>query len=158
MKKTFTLFAMAAIISSASFAQYNHPGNKSYGNNRDRDVVVNNDRGTRFTPEKHAAQLSPFRHLLKPKSGGVAFVIDAMGDSLHAVLDVTIVYPGGRPSLVDLIGGRVPEVRVTIRERPIPDTLIGGDYQEDRAFRARFQQWMNGVWEEKDKEIARLSD
>ena len=44
MKKTFTLFAMAAIISSASFAQYNQPGNKSYGNNRDRDVVVNNDR------------------------------------------------------------------------------------------------------------------
>ena len=119
--------------------------------------VMNFVEGTRFTPEKHAAQLSPFRHLLKPKSGGVAFVIDAMGDSLHAILDVTIVYPGGRPSLVDLIGGRVPEVRVAIRERPIPDTLIGGDYQEDRAFRARFQQWMNGVWEEKDKEIARLS-
>ena len=120
--------------------------------------VMNFVEGTRFTPEKHAAQLSPFRHLLKPKSGGVAFVIDAMGDSLHAILDVTIVYPGGRPSLVDLIGGRVPEVRVAIRERPIPDTLIGGDYQEDRAFRARFQQWMNGVWEEKDAEVARLSD
>ena len=120
--------------------------------------VMNFVEGTRFTPEKHAAQLSPFHHLLKPKSGGVAFVIDAMGDSLHAILDVTIVYPGGRPSLVDLIGGRVPEVRVAIRERPIPDMLIGGDYQEDRAFRARFQQWMNGVWEEKDAEVARLSD
>ncbi len=119
--------------------------------------VMNFVEGTRFTPQKHAAQLSPFRHLLKPKSGGVAFVIDAMGDSLHAILDVTIVYPGGRPSLVDLIGGRVPEVRVTIRERAIPEALAGGDYQQDRAFRARFQQWMNGVWEEKDSEIERLS-
>lgn len=118
--------------------------------------VMNFVEGTRFTPEKHAAQLSPFRHLLKPKSGGVAFVIDAMGDSLHAILDVTIVYPGGRPSLVDLIGDRVPEVRVTIRERAIPEALVRGDYQQDRAFRARFQQWMNGVWEEKDAEIERL--
>lgn len=118
--------------------------------------VMNFVEGTRFTPEKHAKQTSPYRHLLKPKSGGVAFVIDAMGKSLHAILDVTIVYPGGRPSMLDLIGGRIPAVHVAIRERPIPDMLIGGSYQEDRAFRARFQQWMNGVWEEKDAEIARL--
>jgi len=119
-------------------------------------AIMNFVEGTRITPEKQAAQLSPYRHLLKPKSGGVAFVIDAMGDSLHAILDVTIAYPGGRPSILDLIAGRIPEVRVAIRERPIPDALAGGNYQEDRAFRARFQQWMNGVWEEKDDEIARL--
>ena len=119
-------------------------------------AIMNFVEGTRFTPEKHASQSSPYRRLLKPKSGGVAFVIDAMGDSLHAILDVTIAYPGGRPSIMDLIAGRIPEVRVAIRERPIPDALIGGDYQQDLAFRARFQQWMNGVWEEKDVEISRL--
>ena len=119
-------------------------------------AVMNFVEGTRFTPAKHARQASPYRHLLKPKSGGVAFVIDAMGESLHAVLDVTIVYPGGRPTMMDLVGGRVPEVRVAIRERPIPEALTAGDYQEDRAFRARFQQWMNGIWEEKDAEIVRL--
>jgi 1-acyl-sn-glycerol-3-phosphate acyltransferase len=119
-------------------------------------AVMNFVEGTRFTPAKHARQASPYRHLLKPKSGGVAFVIGAMGESLHAVLDVTIVYPGGRPTMMDLIGGRVPEVRVAIRERPIPEALVDGDYQEDRAFRARFQQWMNGIWEEKDAEIVRL--
>lgn len=118
--------------------------------------VMNFVEGTRFTPQKHATQASPYRHLLKPKSGGVAFVIGAMGQSLRAVLDVTIVYPGGRPTIVDLIGGRIPEVRVTVRQRPIPEALIDGDYQEDRAFRARFQQWMNGLWEEKDAEIERL--
>lgn len=118
--------------------------------------VMNFVEGTRFTPQKHATQASPYRHLLKPKSGGVAFVIGAMGQSLRAVLDVTIVYPGGRPTIVDLIGGRIPEVRVTVRQRPIPEALIDGDYQEDRAFRARFQQWMNGLWEEKDVEIERL--
>ena len=86
----------------------------------------------------------------------MAFVIDAMGDTLRAVLDVTIVYPGGRPTMVDLLGGRIPEVRMSVRERAIPEELIGGSYQDDRAYRARFQQWMNGLWEEKDAEIARM--
>jgi 1-acyl-sn-glycerol-3-phosphate acyltransferase len=119
-------------------------------------AVMNFVEGTRFRPEKHAAQASPYRHLLKPKSGGVAFVIDAMGESLQAILDVTIVYPDGRPSIFDLIGGRIADVHVVIRERPLPAALIGGSYQGDRAFRTNFQQWMNAVWEEKDAEIARL--
>ena len=118
--------------------------------------VMNFVEGTRFTPEKHAAQSSPFRHLLKPKSGGVAYVIDAMGDSLQSILDVAIVYPAGIPTMLDLIAGRIPEIRVSVREREIPASLIAGDYQDDRAFRARFQQWLNGVWDEKDAEIARL--
>ncbi len=118
--------------------------------------VMNFVEGTRFTPEKHARQLSPYRHLLKPKSGGVAFVIDAMGDSLQSVLDVTIVYPGGRPTMLDLMGDRIPDVHVTVRERPIPAALAGGDYQEDPAYRVQFQRWLNGIWQDKDAEIARL--
>ncbi len=82
-------------------------------------------------------QASPFAHLLKPKAGGIAFVLDAMGRALHSILDVTIVYPGGRPTMVDLFANRVREVRVNIRERPIPAELLGGDYQNDPAFRER---------------------
>lgn len=125
-----------------------------------RDIpvaVMNFVEGTRFTPAKHAAQSSPYRHLLKPKSGGVAFVIDAMGAGLHAVLDVTIVYPGGRPSMIDLLGNRIPAVRVLVREREIPAAFLGASYTEDRAFRAQFQQWMNGIWQDKDADIARLT-
>jgi 1-acyl-sn-glycerol-3-phosphate acyltransferase len=119
-------------------------------------TVVNFVEGTRFTPAKHARQGSGYRHLLKPKSGGVAFVLDAMGQGLHAILDVTVAFPGGRPTLVDLLSGRVREVRVHVRQRAIPGELLGGDYQHDRAFRARFQQWMNRVWREKDAEMERL--
>ena len=124
-----------------------------------RDIpvsVMNFVEGTRFTRAKHDSQSSPFRYLLKPKSGGVAFVLDAMGQGLHALLDVTIVYPGGIPSMLDLMADRVPEVKVLVRERPIPAELVAGDYQGDRAFRARFQQWMNGMWQQKDEDIARL--
>jgi len=124
-----------------------------------RDIpvaVMNFVEGTRFTREKHDAQASPFHYLLKPKSGGVAFVLDAMGQGLHAVLDVTIVYPAGRPSMLELMAGRIPEVKVQVRQRPIPADLAGGDYQGDRAFRARFQQWMNGLWQQKDDDIAAM--
>ena len=119
-------------------------------------AVMNFVEGTRFTAAKHASQGSPYRHLLKPKSGGVAFVLDAMGEGLHAILDVTIAYPAGIPALPDLMAGRVPEVRVRIRQRPIPAELVGGDYQNDRAFRVRFQQWMNDLWREKDDDLDAL--
>ena len=119
-------------------------------------AIMNFVEGTRFTPGKHARQGAPYRHLLKPKSGGVAFVLDAMGEGLHAILDVTIAYPGGRPSMMDLLADRIPEVRVHTRQRSIPDELLRGDYQNDRAFRARFQQWMNGLWRGKDADMTRL--
>ncbi|WP_462114801.1 acyltransferase [Lysobacter xanthus] len=119
-------------------------------------TIVNFVEGTRFTPAKHARQGEGYRNLLRPKSGGVAFVLDAMGQGLHAILDVTLAYPGGRPTLMDLLAGRVAEVRMHVRQRAIPAELLGGDYQNDRAFRVRFQHWMNGLWHEKDADIERL--
>ena len=119
-------------------------------------AIMNFVEGTRFTPAKHARQESPYRHLLKPKSGGVAFVLDAMGEGLHSLLDIGIAYPHGRPTMADLLGNRIPEIRVRVRQRPLPAELMHGDYQQDRAFRARFQQWMNGLWHDKDADLDRL--
>jgi hypothetical protein len=79
-----------------------------------------------------------------------------MGKGLHALLDVTIVYPKGIPSMIDLMANRLPEVKVLVRKLPIPAELINGNYQDDRTFRAQFQQWMNGLWEQKDADISRL--
>ena len=119
-------------------------------------AIMNFVEGTRFTPAKHARQESPYRHLLKPKSGGVAFVLDAMGEGLHSLLDIGIAYPHGRPTMADLLENRIPEIRVQVRQRPLPAELMHGDYQQDRAFRARFQQWMNGLWHDKDADLDRL--
>ncbi len=121
-------------------------------------AVMNFVEGTRFTTAKHEAQASPFRHLLKPRAGGVAFVLGAMGDGLQSILDVTIVYPAGRPRFSDLFGNRIPEVRVDVRERPIPGAFTGGDYESDPAFRARFQDWMNESWREEDAVFEKLQE
>lgn len=116
-------------------------------------AIMNYVEGTRFTAQKHAEQQSPFKHLLRPKAGGVAFVINAMGDIIHTIIDVTIVYPGGRPSLMDLLAGRVRSVRVLVRQLPIPADLLGGDYQNDPAYRERFQRFITALWSEKDARI-----
>lgn len=124
-----------------------------------RDIpvsVMNFVEGTRFTAEKHARQDSPYRHLLKPKAGGVAYVLDAMGDALHGIIDVTIAYPGGRPTLVDLLAARVPAVHVVVQQRPMPHDILQSGGAEDRAKRARFQQWINALWQDKDDALAQI--
>jgi 1-acyl-sn-glycerol-3-phosphate acyltransferase len=118
--------------------------------------VMNFVEGTRFTPDKHAGQSSPFRHLLKPRAGGTAFVLGAMGDILHRLVDVTILYPGGPPSLWDMCCGRLREIVVCVNVREIPEWVRRGDYQEDPEFRARFQAWLTSLWEEKDALIEAL--
>lgn len=112
--------------------------------------------GTRFTPAKHAQQQSPFQNLLKPKSGGMAYALDAMGRGLHAILDVTLCYPNGKPSLADLIADRIGQVWVDVRLRAIPEALRQGNYELDRAFRVEFQAWMNAIWLEKQQRMTQL--
>ena len=116
--------------------------------------VMNFVEGTRFTEAKHRAQASPFRHLLKPKAGGVAFVIGAMGEGIESVLDVTLHYDIGKPTLIDLFGDRIGVVRVHVAERPVPAAFAGRDYETDRAFRVEFQAWLNALWREKDARLA----
>ena len=117
--------------------------------------VMNFVEGTRFTAAKHLRQASPFPDLLKVKAGGIAFVLDAMGESMKSILDVTIVYSDRRPGLFDLFAGRIRHIHIDVVEREItPDML--GDYENDIEFRARFQRWLNTVWEEKQKTIERL--
>lgn len=116
--------------------------------------VMNFLEGTRFTAGKHQQQQSPFQHLLKPKAGGISFVLNAMGEQLHKLLDVTIHYPKGSPSFWDYISGKVHEITVRVRVLPIERQYIG-DY-EDPQYRAAFQQWVNQLWADKDAQLQAL--
>ncbi len=113
--------------------------------------VINFVEGTRHTPAKHARQQSPFRHLLKPKAGGVALVLGAMGDMLTSIVDVTIYYPAGKPTFWQFLCGEVREVELIVQERPIPPEYVGRDYTQDEDFRAAIQTWISDLWQEKDE-------
>jgi len=118
--------------------------------------VMNFLEGTRFTQAKHRQQQSPYRHLLKPKVGGLATALGAMGERFDALLDVTIVYPEGVPTFWDLLSGKVRQVVVRVRELEIPRDLLGGDYEGDPQFRARIQAWVQELWQDKDRRIEEL--
>jgi 1-acyl-sn-glycerol-3-phosphate acyltransferase len=118
--------------------------------------VMNFVEGTRFTPSKHAAQESSYANLLRPRAGGVAFVLETMGDMLQSIVDVTIVYPNGQPTLIDLLANRVSDIRVHVQQLSIPPEFIGRDYENDAEFREKFQAWMSERWAQKDAVIARM--
>jgi len=118
--------------------------------------VINFLEGTRYTRAKAIAQRSPYRHLLKPKAAGMAIALAMMGDKFDALLDVTIVYPGGVPSFWDLMSGRLDAVTVVVRELPMPSTLSRSDSPRDPAFRGAVQSWIHEVWTEKDRRLDEL--
>lgn len=120
-------------------------------------TILNFLEGTRFTPAKHAKQKAPYRHLLRPRVGGFAFALSALGPQLHCLLDVTIVYPEGDPGgLWDLNCGRVGRVLVDVRTIEIPERFFTGDYAGDVGFRAELKAWVESLWRAKDKRIDAL--
>ena len=120
--------------------------------------VMNFPEGTRFSRAKHQAQQSPYRHLLKPKTGAMALALNAMGHKFEAVLDITIVYPGGAPDFWQFLSGQVPQVLVRIQALPVPAPLIGADYAGDAKVRQACQQWAHQLWLAKDQQISALLD
>ena len=118
--------------------------------------VMNFAEGTRFTKQKHRAQASPYRHLLKPKAGALALALNAMGEKFHSLVDVTIAYPHGIPTFWQFLCGNAPRVIVRVRVLPIPTEFGAGDYVEDAEFRGSFHRWLARQWEEKDAQIDAL--
>ena len=118
--------------------------------------VMNFVEGTRFKADKHRKQNSQFNHLLKPKAGGLAFALSAMGEHIHKLVDVSIYYPEKVPTYWEYISGQVKEVHVHISVSEIP-TAMRGDYMKDREFKIAFQEQLNQLWLEKDKTLDLLA-
>jgi len=117
--------------------------------------IVNFVEGTRFTPDKHTLQKSPFKNLLKPKAGGIAFVMQAMGEQINQIVNVTIHYPDGIPTFMDFASGKMKRVQVHVETQSVDDKLIG-DYSGDNQFRVQFQAKLNMLWEQKDAQLEKL--
>jgi 1-acyl-sn-glycerol-3-phosphate acyltransferase len=118
--------------------------------------VFNFMEGTRLTQSKHAKQGSPFDYLLKPKAGGAAFVLGSMGDVMHTMLDVTVLYPNSPTNIWEMICGKVSTVVVDIQRVEIPSAFLGKDYTSDPEFKSEFQTWVNELWINKDQRISEL--
>lgn len=119
-------------------------------------TVINFVEGSRFTAEKHHIRQSPFKHLLPPKAGGIAFTLAAMGHLFTSLLDVTILYPNNTGSaMLNMLAGRLNKVVLRVKVLNISDKIIG-DYFNDPMFKQDFQTWLNQLWFEKDQHISQL--
>lgn len=112
--------------------------------------VINFLEGTRFTGAKNKKQGAPFKHLLNPRAGGIAFALSSMGEHLNRFIDVTIAYPGGAGTIWDYMCGNIRDIRVQVRSLPITPEMLG-DYFNDEGFRRTFQGWVNALWAQKDR-------
>ena len=119
-------------------------------------TLLNYLEGTRYTPEKHAQQQSPYKNMLKPKAGGLALALNILGDQIDALVDMTIVYPNGAPGYGDFWLGDVSCIAVDVRKVEIPTWILGGNYEDDPVYRERFQAWVDQIWTEKDHRISQL--
>ncbi len=117
--------------------------------------IMNFVEGTRYTKKKHDLQGSQYEHLLKPKAGGIAFVLGAMEGCIHKILNITIVYPDGADSFWGFISGRVKHIVVNIDVIPVTQDITG-DYFNDIDFRNNFRDWINNMWVKKDAEIEKI--
>lgn len=131
---------------------------KACGKFKDMPVsVMNFIEGTRFREEKHERQKSPYKNLLRPKAGGIGFVLSTMGEQLDYILDVTISYPNGAQEFWAFMCGRIKKVVVKVEKIPITDEILG-DYTEDKEYRIRFQKWLNTIWTRKDEYLEALKN
>ncbi len=116
-------------------------------------TIVNFVEGSRFTAEKKRETRSPYHNLLPPKAAGIAMALNVLGAQFDKLLNVTLCYPDNntRP-FYDMLSGRLTRIVVRISLVPIGEELHG-DYVNDKNFKRGFQRWLNGLWEEKDRQL-----
>ena len=116
-------------------------------------TIVNFVEGTRFSEEKRDDQDSPYRHLLRPRIGGIGFVIASIGDVLDAMYDISIVYPNPDVTMWQFISNRLTWVELRARRIEIPPEFHHAAITEPGPERDRFKAWVEGIWREKDEII-----
>ncbi len=123
-------------------------------------ALLNYLEGTRFTPEKREQQNAPYQHLLKPRAGGISLAIEALGQQIDGILDMTIVYPDGNPSYGDLWRGNVKRLGVHVRRIEVPQTLFNaieaGNYHDNDDMKKIMYAWLDDIWQYKDAQISRM--
>ena len=118
-------------------------------------TLANYVEGTRFTPSKRKKLKSPYQHLLRPKAGGVAFILSAMDKQIESIINVTIIYSERKHIDKTFLFGKMRSITIKVDTIPVTENLLG-DYQNDPAFRENFQAWLNSLWAEKDQLIEKV--
>ena len=116
--------------------------------------ILNFLEGTRRTSAKQLNQSSDYKNLLKPKIGGIEYVIKDMGDYLHKLIDVTIVYPDGTPTFWQFVKGECRSVKFVVSHYDIPKQVLADN---DIERRSSLSGWIKTIWMQKDQQISEMT-
>jgi len=117
-------------------------------------TLLNFIEGTRFTHEKHGRQRNNYRNLLNPKIGGLSYVVAEMGTTLHRLIDITIIYPGGVPTFWEFLQGKCRRVLVYVDAPDLPARIRSE--RDEREQRRMLAQWIEERWRDKDERMTRV--
>ena len=116
--------------------------------------ILNFLEGTRRTSAKQLNQSSDYKNLLKPKIGGIEYVIKDMGDYLHKLIDVTIVYHDGTPTFWQFVKGECRSVKFVVSHYEIPKEVLADN---DIERRSSLSGWIKTIWMQKDQQISEMT-
>jgi 1-acyl-sn-glycerol-3-phosphate acyltransferase len=109
-------------------------------------ALMNFAEGTRIDEAKRLAQESPHRHLLRPRVGGLATLLEGLEGAGDVVVDLTLVYPEGTTFWMFLSGA---VQRVVIEAETFPIASLPRD-------RESVSSWLAARWAAKDERIDQL--
>jgi 1-acyl-sn-glycerol-3-phosphate acyltransferase len=122
-------------------------------------AILNFLEGTRFSKAKREQQQSPYRHLLPPRVGGIAFVLAALGDQLDAMYDVTVAYPPhNEVTMFQFVSGGIPRIVIRVRRLDPPPQFFDPAVTRPGPEREALKEWIEGLWREKDTLLDELLD
>ena len=101
-------------------------------------ALLNFSEGTRFTRKKHTRQNSPYKHLLRPRAGGLEIMLHNMPKA--KIIDITLTYPEAGLNFWQCLSGRLRQIVVHC------DYYQVSDIKDPKS-------WIQQRWQEKDQLI-----
>lgn len=108
----------------------------SWNLNDEQGALMLFPEGTRFTPAKHLATSSPFQHLLTPKIGGFAVILQSIKKDAR-ILDMAIRYEPAEADCWQCMSGAVNNITIKVTSTKVQEI-------DDAAL------WLKQCWRNKD--------
>jgi len=118
--------------------------------------IVNFAEGTRYSPSKAKRFQSPYRFLLSPKIGGIFVILQSMGDQLHEILDLTLVYDCSKLRFWDFLSGKCRRVIVQVKHIDPAQVVEREKHNLKNVTLTEVSEWIQQIWVKKDQTYLEL--
>lgn len=115
--------------------------------------IMNFVEGTRFSAAKAKKQSSPYKHLLKPKTGGLNSIFQSLWEQLDAIINITLVYDSPHYNFWDFLCGRCKKIKIKANTITLEEAFGLDSRDSVPPDFERVTAWIKAIWQQKDNEI-----